>query len=74
MRSSTPFRSIVGSCSRIASAIWSDTRITGSSEFMAPWKTIEIRAQRTCCMPRSVRLWIETTPSGELSTISPDAR
>ena len=54
---------MVGSCRRIASAIWSDTRITGSSEFIAPWKTIEIRDHRTCCMPRSVRLWIETTPS-----------
>ena len=43
------------SCRWIASAICSSTRWTGSSEFIAPWKTSEMWRQRTSCMPVSVR-------------------
>ena len=45
----------LGSCSRIASAIWVSILWTGSSEFIAPWKTSEMCRQRTSCIPSSVR-------------------
>ena len=40
-------RARVGACRLIASANWSSTRCTGSSEFIAPWKTSEMWRQRT---------------------------
>ncbi len=43
-----------GPCARIGSAIWSPTRITGSSACCAPWKMIDPCVQRIA--PSSVRL------------------
>ena len=44
---------------------------TGSSEFIAPWKTSETWRQRTSCIPRSVRrsMLIGSSPSGGCSAI-----
>ena len=47
IRSRTSPRARPRSCRRIASAIWASTRCTGSSEFIAPWKTSETWRQRT---------------------------
>ena len=74
MRASICFWSMPGSCSRIASPIWSETRITGSSAFIAPWKTIETVFQRRSRSPRSVRRWTCITPLDEAMSTVPSAR
>lgn len=49
-------------------AIWSETRITGSSAFIAPWTTIDTVFQRGS---RSVRRWTCMIPLVEsMSTVS----
>ena len=58
----------------MASAIWSDTRMTGSSAFVAPWKTIDTVRQRRSRMPRSVRRWMCMIPREERRSISPVVR
>ncbi len=63
-----------GSCSLIAVPIWSFTRCTGSSEFIAPWNTIETVFQRRSRRPRSVRRWTCITPRVELMSMVPLAR
>ena len=65
---------VPGSCSSIASAIWRPTRMTGSSAFIAPWKTIDTVFQRMSRQPRSVRRWTCITPRVELTSIVPSAR
>ena len=74
MRALTSALVIPGSCSSIASAIWSETRSTGSSAFIAPWKTIDTVFQRMSRRPRSVRRWTCITPRVELTSIVPSAR
>ena len=59
---------------RIASAICLSIRMTGSSAFMAPWKTIEAVLQRTSRQPVGVRRCSSITPRVEFSVISPRVR
>ena len=49
-------------------------RMTGSSAFIAPWKTIETVAQRRSRQPVGVRRCSSMTPRLELSVISPRMR
>ena len=54
--------------------IWSETRITGSSAFIAPWKTIDTVFQRRSRRPRSVRRWTCMIPRVEAMSTVPSAR